>query len=133
MDARKFFLVSLGILCLVAAYQLGATRARADWSGIGPVFGMAGGIVAWNSQGQAYQGNSTIGSWSHLDRLDLPVPASDVKMLEGEPYGSIMFVTQSDEIWQNASGQWARLPPVPGGLVSVEGRSFGATKAKFRR
>ena len=30
--AKKFACVSFGILCLVAAYQLGAERASADWN-----------------------------------------------------------------------------------------------------
>jgi hypothetical protein len=33
---KRFFYLSLGLLCLVAAYQLGAERARADRNGNGP-------------------------------------------------------------------------------------------------
>jgi hypothetical protein len=34
--AKRFFYLSLGLLCLVAAYQMGAERARADRNGNGP-------------------------------------------------------------------------------------------------
>ena len=45
MMARKFFYVSLGILCLTAAYQLGAERARADWNAEDPSRGYRRGDV----------------------------------------------------------------------------------------
>jgi hypothetical protein len=81
--AKRFMFVSFGILCLVAAYQLGAEQARADWDPAvgGSVIGARFEIV-YNGAGEAWMLSApSIGGWSRQPESDLPVSVSEVKFL----------------------------------------------------
>lgn len=126
--AKRFFYVAAGVFLLVAAYQLGAQRAMADWGGTGLVAGIGHGVV-WNALGDAYTPDLYV--WNRQPPLDLPVPASDVRLIDGDG-GSLLLVTTSDAVFWYTNSQWYAMPAVPGGPISVEGRSFGKTKGAYR-
>lgn len=138
--AKRFFYVAAGIFLLVAAYQLGAERARADWdpSGSGYVLGAGGPQLVWSSLGEMYQWSIPESGdvvWTRGTGMDLPVPAADIKLLscDSNSYATVAtLVTREGVIWVFRN-EWRLAPPVPGGPVPVQGRSFGATKAKYRR
>jgi hypothetical protein len=128
--ARRFFYVAAGLFLLVAAYQLGVSRAVADWSGAGWAIGTADGRLVWNALGEAYSDDYGVG-WNREAAADLPVPSVDVKIVEGGYYGWFYLVTHDDVVWK-WTGVWTREDPGPGGPVSVNSQSFGKTKATYR-
>lgn len=136
--ARRFFFVSMGILCLTAAYQLGARSARADVDPTNPGPVLIADIGAWGADGSAWIAQSGGGSWYRQStNLDLPVPASAVAMIDGESTQNFVLVTNSGAVWRcsgagSVGSAWKLMPPFPGGPVPVEGSSFGQIKGQFR-
>lgn len=135
--AKRFMYVSVGVLCLVVAYQVGARDARADWGNFGQISGVTPGsstqqdFLFVSSAGEAWM--REYAGWIRRADLDLPVPASDVKFLEGMGQGdSYVLVTNDDSIWVWFSGEWEPSDPLPGGPVSLDEQSWGKTKAGFR-
>ena len=132
MDARKFFFAALGVLCLVASYELGATRAEAEWDPNQPgrVIGYLGSMFI-DSDGHAYTFRlSEVGAYDRVPMGDLPVAISEVKLL-----GESHLVTTADEIWRwtgTSFGGWQLWGPLPP-ATAVESPSFGALKDKFRK
>jgi hypothetical protein len=60
MRSRTFLNVSLGILALVAAYELGATKAGAQ-AGYNPVVAVDGaGAYVYTANGDVYRNNSNV-------------------------------------------------------------------------
>jgi hypothetical protein len=136
--AKRFFYLSLGILCLVAAYQLGAERARADWDlqSPGQIVGANGpGESVYTADGTAWFVDPNGGGWIRasdyqpLWDLDLPVPAEDVKFLSAS-----VLITKTDEAWWFGWGpdEWQYVGPFPGAPVPVEKGSWGSIKGRFR-
>jgi hypothetical protein len=129
--AKRFMYVSIGVLCLVAAYQLGAKRAAAEWDGsaagiIGmgalPVPGPNGGVF-YGADGAAWiVGPEAL--WARREDLDLPVASAEVKFLDTDNAGTvsanIVLVTTSDVVWAcigYESGEWvarSRRRAIPG-------------------
>jgi len=71
-----------------------------------------------------------------VEAVDLPVPSSDVSMIEGD-VGMLILTTTTGQLWWYASvnGQlatWNAMPPVPNGPIGVEAESFGTLKSRFR-
>jgi hypothetical protein len=145
--ARRFFYTSLGLLCLIAAYQLGAGGARADWSPnvagqiIGGDMSAANQSRWYTASGEAWKLSSSgweRGEWE--TRIDLPVPASQVKFLAGEPASigfGIHLITMDDVAWTiftvgPSNGEWQELGPLPAAPVAVEGESVGGVKGRYR-
>ncbi len=74
--ARKFFLVSAGILMFALAYHLGATSAtaQAPSNPVVAAFGQAPVVVTAN--GDVYQGNGFNGAWTKASNVfGGPVPS----------------------------------------------------------
>ena len=117
--AKRFAYVSFGILCLVAAYQLGAERATADWdlTSPGQIVGASGPADAvYTADGTAWfvdpeQGWIKVSDFEPLWDLDLPVPAEDVKFL-----GDKVLITKSEDAWlfQWGPDAWVHAGPFPG-------------------
>jgi hypothetical protein len=130
--AKRFFYVSFGILCLVAAYQLGAEQARADWDSTtsGVVVG-GGGEVWYARDGVAWQLSSD-DTWRRWPEADLPVPFSGVTFFDQEYNGDPVRVTAGDEVWFWQAGAWQLADPFPGGPVSLDGASWGKVKVGYR-
>jgi hypothetical protein len=128
--ARRFFYTSLGILCLTAAYQLGAERARADWQPSGAVFGVwqnngAAGLI--DHFGQAWQLSEFEGFERH-EQSDLPVPVEEVRL-----FSDGVLVTQDEDVYISVGlSSWRPVGRFPGGPVSVQPESWGSVKARFR-
>ena len=136
--AKRFMYVSIGLLCLVTAYQLGAERAKADWDPQAPgqIIGANGPDQAvYTEDGTAWLVDPNGGGWVRARDyepswdLDLPVPAEEVKFLSES-----VLITKTDEAWWFGWGpdEWTYVGPFPGGPVSQEARSWGSTKGQFR-
>ena len=128
--ARRFAYISFGILCLTAAYQLGAERASADWDQTlsGQVVGIDGAIRVWDNAGRGWTVEVSPPEWVRVASLDLPVPVSEVKILAGNA-----FITYDDVAWVQSGGQWVNCGPFPGGPIAVEQESAGSVKGKYRQ
>jgi hypothetical protein len=128
-------------------YQLGASRASADWSP-NPGGQIIGGDMVTSNQsrwfstsGDAWKLSSS--GWERGDwemRVDLPVPPTDVIFLVGESTAigfGMHLITNDDVAWTiftvgSSDGQWQEVDPFPGGPVSLERVSWGAVKARSR-
>jgi hypothetical protein len=77
--AKRFAYVSFGILCLVAAYQLGAERASADWDPNGQIVGVLAHNTVWTTSGEAWKFFTLPQGWTRQEENDLPVPASEIR------------------------------------------------------
>jgi hypothetical protein len=135
--ARRFAHISFGILCLTAAYQLGAESATADWdpTGSGVVWGGTHGKY-YGSAGDAWQVTTFPDRWNRDAEFDLPISPSEVKFISQPAWnsGSMYVITTSDEAWaKHGPGfKWVVVGPFPGGPVGVESESFGKTKSAYR-
>jgi len=135
--AKQFAYASFAVLCLVAAYQLGAGRARADWD-----TGISGAIVGGDfhtyfaANGDAWTISETPGAWQRNPDEDLPIPASQVKFFSqsGWEGGYGYLVTTSDEAWVKGGGAapWTYVGPFPGGSVGVQSETWGNVKKGWR-
>jgi len=126
--ARKFFYVSLGILALSIAYQLGAGSVRADFddSTNSPIVGMHGDNVL-DRNGEVWSLFSL--SWDRRPTQDPPVPISEIRFWQVN-----QLITHDDVAWAWSGYpdfEWVNIGPYPG-TVSVEAESFGSTKGRFR-
>jgi hypothetical protein len=136
--SKRFFYISLGILCLVAAYQLGVERARAEWDVgapgqiIGGAFTQDGPWVAITSSGEAWSVAPAVG-WIRRADIDPPVAASHVKFLDsnGEVF---ILITTVDDVWEFVDNDlgWFEIDSFPGGPISAENESWGRMKEGFR-
>ena len=149
MDARKFFYVCAGLLCLAFAYNLGATRAAAGFVQTNPLGiravsggGSSSALVLLMDSGEfiAVEGG---GPFRHLTSAILPVPVADVLAFEGMSDASSSdlsqmswIITNVGVVWRKVagSGGWENLGTIPGvvGPVPVDGGSFGKTKNAYR-
>ena len=130
--AKRFMYVSVGVLFLVAAYQLGVERARADWD-----ISVSGQIVGgdhyfwYTASGEAWYVDGS--GWSRASGGDLPLPGTDVKFLYRD-YSTANLVTHDDVAWfWEASQGWTNMGPFPGGPVALDEESWGSVKAKHRK
>ena len=129
--AKRFFYVSMGILALTVAYNLGARSVEADWDpdGMGCVAGVQEHIW-WAQSGEAWELNGR--SWTVRPEYDLPVSASSVKMT-GNHFGNVALVTTSDDVWVYLSGSgWQQADPFPGSGTPTTKSLWGDVKRKFR-
>jgi len=122
---KRIFYLSLSLLCLVCAYQLGADRARADWdTGLpGQVIGLDYKI-AWAADGSCWSVEFT--GWERHDVGDLPVPVGDVKLLSDNT-----LITNSDVAYRHGEGAWHYVGPFPGGPVPLQSESWGKVKGRY--
>jgi hypothetical protein len=119
--AKKFFLVSLGILALTLAYQVGVRTAvaavsytpgapaeKTSWD---PESSLAivGGEdrIWWTAAGNAWY-LSKGGEWLQVREMDLPVPIGEVRFLT-----SSVLVTTEGEVWHAPFGVWEKAKPFP--------------------
>ena len=112
---KRFAYGSLGVLCLVAAYQLGASRSEAQ---VGGPFVHAMDHAGWvlDSSGQAWNVTTPVfGEWNRWSDYDAPVP---------------VLVTWDGAVWaHDGMGTWIQCTTGP---VSVDPRSWGSIKGGYR-
>ena len=126
--AKRFFYVSMGILALMVAYNLGARSAEADWDSTlpGEIIGAAG-LTVYTCNGEAWDVDQ---GWVRKPDMDLPVPSSEVKILTSS--GSVVYlITQSEELYRT-NGGWSYYGPFPGSGTPTTKSSWGDVKRKFR-
>jgi hypothetical protein len=126
MLAKRFLYVCLGLLCLLATFEIGATAASGQTAGfrvIGVNFVVAGETVY------------------HLDTLNLPVgwhalPEGSLD-LPPVPASSLVSynsgttaITDQGEGWGKVNGSWADLGPVPG-ISPIHPTTWGQLKVKY--
>ena len=138
--AKKFAYISFGMLCLVAANQLGGgARGRVS---LGPQSAAAGvviedvGIVSQFGE-LLLDSNGDVwgifgGCWLPFSTSagPLPVPVSDLKFWHPNT-----IVTKSNVLWREADdggGGWINCGPWPGGPIATESESWGGVKGKYR-
>jgi hypothetical protein len=132
--AKRFAYVSFGLLCLVAAYQLGAGRARADWNVTGTIVG-GDFRTYFAANGEAWTLNEGSRAWERNPTEDLPVPASNVKFFSQSGWigGYGYLVTTSDEGWVKGGGPapWEYVGQLPG-PVALPSEFWGRTSQESR-
>jgi hypothetical protein len=127
--ARRFFYISLGVLALAIAWNLGAMNARADWDpgGSGCIAGLHWRYV-YDYLGRCWHVSES-GAWNPEPGLDIPVPAAQVKFFE-----DMVLVTTTDQVWHHVSTGWELADPFPGcGGTALEKSSWGGIKKQFRK
>ena len=137
MSAKKFFYVCAGLFLLAAAYHLGAQSAKADWDETltGPIVG-GDGWKFYTRSGEAWEVQREGPPWHRTPAYDLPVPASDVKLVTLDYSGQGRLVTKSGDAWVHDYGEscsWVYVGPFPGGSVQVESKSWSGVKDAFRK
>jgi hypothetical protein len=131
--ARAFFFVCLGILCIVAAYQLGATSAKAQVGtkmvGIAWV-GWWNRMTAIDESGQLYE--ELASGWTATFQL----PGTPVAMSTKEGNGAILWVLMENGDLYEGDVAAARWPPtfkcnILGSATPAQSISIGQLKAKY--
>jgi hypothetical protein len=127
---KRILYLSLSLLCLVCAYQLGADRARAEWD---PTLS---GVVVGGTSGYWYSASGeawwpSFEGWVRQEPYDLPVSAADVKFLSNE--GNQLFLITRDDIgWRLYDSVWTCIGPFPGSPVPLQSDSWGKIKDRYR-
>lgn len=126
MLSKRFMHVCLGLLALVAAFELGSGVAHGQ-SGAFRVVGtgmvVVGDAVYWLDVNGASAG------WKLLPNGSFtlpPVPASSLIQYESGSWA----ITDSGEGWGLVFGSWTDLGPVPG--TPTVRTTWGQVKAKYR-
>ena len=135
--ARNFFYVSLGILCLVAAFALGASTSNESLLiGVGPA---AAGIVLesdvgivsqwaeWMLDSNGDTWNVMHGCWTPEASTPLPVPIAELKF-----WHPTVLITKANVLWLEAGGTWNDCGAWPGGPISTGSQSWGQIKEAHR-
>ena len=128
--AKRFAYVSFGILCLVAAYQLGAQRARADWdvSLSGDVVGTFGWDAVFDRAGQAWRLEPThTPQWERAPTFDLPVPTTQIKLMS-----NFVIITNDDRGWVLQGSAWNDVGAYPGDPTPLAADSWAKIKGRYR-
>jgi hypothetical protein len=134
--ARRFFYVSLGILALALAYQLGARQSEAQAFGSGPIAFVSASDpqYIWDSSDQCWRREGPAGTeysfWAYS--FDMPFPPSSV--IDHVHWNSRdLFVTDAGVVWEFTPGGaiWTVVGTFGGGPVTVEDESWGAIKEMF--
>jgi hypothetical protein len=125
--AKRFAYISFGLLCLVAAYQFGASQAVGSAAG-SEILAMDHSGWFLDSSGQVWNVvTPALGSWTRWPTYDCPVPVSEVKY-----WGAHSLLTWADVAWAHDGFNWHEVGPFPGGPVTVDDESWGRMKERFR-
>ncbi len=137
MRARTFFYVSVGILCLVVAYSVGAQVARADFEQRqGSIVGFSSGTILrrdgtlWHIHPGAEPSTAEwLQDGAECGQLPPGVTINDIVFWD---YYNI--ITTADVGWlrQNACNGWVSAGPIPTPPVGVQSRTWSNTKRSYR-
>ena len=140
MNAKPLLYVVTSVLLLTVGFLLDANSAKAEWDTTltGPI---VGGVERYyyTATGQAWVlGFDRVPpSWSRADaRLDLPVPASEVKFLTiaGDWFVIVMRSGDSWAVnWTTPASHWQFCGPFSGQPIQTEGKSWGGVKNGYRK
>ena len=124
--AKAFFFACLGILCLVAAYQLGASSAKAQTQSQGfAACGDAGPFGTWVATAEGTAWFWSGGGWYTMPSI--PIAAGDV-VVGG---CGALAITASGTLYRvQDPGVWVSLG-APQGVVSAQTMSVGQLKTKY--
>ncbi len=129
--AKNFFYFSLGMLCMMVTYNLGAREASADFENIGCIVAADESTIFVSAAGQGYRLQSYGGGsfvWNEDNDLNPPVPVSEIKF-----YSQAKVVTTSDVVWARDEAGWHEVPQFPGcTTTNTEDASWGEVKEMFR-
>lgn len=132
--ARTFFYVCAGLVCLVVAYQVGASRAAAQAGATIEAAGFNTDValeVAFCSNRVLYWSQSTNGTnWLIPARLGAggqPVPGTSP--IAACKYGYVLLA--NGDLYQD-TGSWSYLGNLVGAPTPALRQSFGQLKAKYR-
>lgn len=125
--SKRFMYCCIGILCILIAFEVGASTARGQATGF-RVLGT--GVVESGGTIYVLRGVTPPLGWTALPTAGWtapPVPASSLLQYES---GSVA-ITDSGEGWGMVNGEWTDLGPIPG--VATVRTSWGQVKDKYRR
>jgi hypothetical protein len=83
-----------------------------------------------DSSGQVWNVTTPeLGVWTRWPGYDVPVPVAQI-----EHWGAHSLLTTDGTVWahDDALDTWINCGPVPGGPISVESKSWGASKEAYR-
>jgi hypothetical protein len=130
--AKKFFYVCAGVLMLVLAYQLGASRAIAQ-------AGSSQGFSVGQGVGIGISGRTLYTRWAGGSAEDGPVPVpvpgtSPIVASAAGGWNSFEVILENGDIWGWARGgsSWGYGGNVFGGAVGTEASTWGAVKQRYR-
>ncbi|MCP4546086.1 MAG: hypothetical protein GY835_06445 [bacterium] len=133
--AKTFMFVSIGILALVAAFQMGVTTTKADFEPDSPTivgFDYQGSDWAWVllPNGEFWKRSRSDSEWSRVDILDPPIPINEIthwgyKAVVATNGDVWMWDSYDSETWEN----WGS----PNAPVPASETSTSDVKAMFRR
>jgi hypothetical protein len=135
--AKKFALVSFGVLCLMLSALIGfhvggqSAQAQSPRSAITASSPSTGIIVGvdWGGYVLDYLGQvwyMRYGCWERRPQADPPVPVSEIKL-----WSYYTFVTNDDSVWEAHGDIWEECPPWPGGPVQTRPETWGGVKGKY--
>ncbi len=133
---KRFMYASIGILALVAAFQLGAMTSQGPTPAFGTIVQNRAGIVAISEMPRrALDENGltwNLDTWTGWERTpddDPPVPISEIAF-----YGGITLITVSNELWTHPPDgyEWRCQGPWPGGPVPAAKTTWTKVKSAFR-
>ncbi|MBN2564158.1 MAG: hypothetical protein JXB46_00445 [Candidatus Eisenbacteria bacterium] len=134
---KRFLYGAIGLLCVAAAFHLGAETAGTCYvdhtcRGImAHCLCRTGGIRALDEDGLLWEVSAS-GVWEPDGSIPaLPVPVCEIKFIATSGQ-ECSFVTDSNEVWFcDGHGDWVSCGVWPGDSA-VERRSWGGIKAGFR-
>lgn len=133
--AKKFFYVCAGLLCLVAAYQLGVSSARAQVQN-----------TVWYAERSSTAVGVAVGRVLHFMSIAdgtgqgrtsslPPVPGSEeIVAFTGTVDNEGFAVLANGDVWakRNDSGSWIYIGNLMSGATAVRSTSWGALKVEAR-
>jgi hypothetical protein len=138
MNARRFFYLAAGVLCLTMAFAVGRMTAEGPTSAVAGYVDHAscGAVAVWAEDdhewaldefGQVWQVERALGGWYRHTEFDPPVPVSEIKfwMVDG-------FITVDNEFLSCDRPGWSSFGFWPGAPSPAGKTTWSKVKADFR-
>ena len=129
--AKRFFYICGGLLCLVAAYQLGTESSDAS---IVDTTIAGGWIVGAATEGNYFSILTADGSIYTVTAggfefvRTIPISVGETAFFLGDDEG---IVARNGDVWKSNGPEWINLGPPPG-AISVQSDSWGSVKDRYR-
>jgi len=135
MNAKRFFHLSVGVLCLTLAFAVGRMTAEGPTPVAASIIDpSACGIVGWDYDGHMIDENGTAWGanqygWFTVEYQTPPVPVSQIKF-----WAHNIFLTVDNEYWHyfdHGTG-WISYGVWPGGPSPAEKTTWSKLKSEFK-
>jgi len=136
MNARRFFHLSAGVLCLTLAFAVGRMTAGGPELAVASLVDLSfPGVVAidqvgsepyvLDESGQVWRLNTD--GWQHFAGYDVPFSLGDIKLWTREG-----LVTTNNEAYRTNGGSWVSIGFWPGGPTPAEKTTWSKVKSEFK-